>query len=48
MTIQNDTFNPGDVFVIEPNEVADPEFLEDCELIVVKVPFARNDKYEVI
>jgi quercetin dioxygenase-like cupin family protein len=48
MTIQNETFNPGDVFVIEPNEIADPTFLEDCELIVVKTPFVRNDKYEVI
>ena len=47
MTIQNETFNPGDVFVIEPNEVADPDFLEDCELIVVKSPFVRNDKYEI-
>jgi len=48
MTIQDTEFNAGDVFVIEPNEIADPEFLEDCELIVVKVPFARNDKYEVV
>lgn len=47
MTLQDTEFNAGDVFVIEPNEIADPEFLEDCELIVVKVPFVKNDKYEV-
>lgn len=47
MTIQDTTFNKGDVFVIAPNEVADPEFLEDCELIVIKTPFVRNDKFEV-
>lgn len=48
MTIQGETFNPGDVFIISPEEIADPDFLEDCELIVIKVPCASNDKYEVI
>ncbi len=48
MTIQNIEFNAGDVFVIEPNEIANPEFIEDCELIVVKIPSVPNDKYEVV
>lgn len=46
MTIINQTLKAGDVFIIERNDIADPEFLEDCELIVIKVPCAPNDKYE--
>ena len=48
MTIKSEIFNSGDVFIIYPNEIADPNFLEDCELIVVKMPSIINDKYEVI
>lgn len=47
MTIAGQEFVPGDVFVIHPGEVADPLFLEDCELIVVKVPSVPGDKYTV-
>jgi quercetin dioxygenase-like cupin family protein len=47
MTIQDKDLKSGDVFVIEPNEIADPEFLEDCELVVVKVPSIIGDKYDV-
>lgn len=47
MTIQNNIFNTGDVFIIEPNEIANPEFIEDCELIVIKTPSVPNDKFEV-
>lgn len=45
--IQGQVFEAGDIFVMEPGEVADPQFLEDCELIVVKVPSVMNDKYLV-
>ena len=38
----------GDVFVIEPGEVAEPEFLEDCQLVCVKTPSLPGDKYEVL
>ena len=37
----------GDIWIQEPNEIADPEFLEDCELIAVKIPSVMGDKYEV-
>lgn len=43
MNIQGITFEAGDVFILEPYDVADPDFLEDCELIVVKVPFVKDD-----
>ena len=44
----NDTiFSSGDIFLIEPNEISDPIFLEDSEVIIVKVPSNTNDKYNV-
>ena len=46
MIIQGVTLKPGDVFVIDPLEVADPVFLEDCHIIVVKTPSVPGDKYE--
>jgi len=47
MTVCGQDISPGDVFVIEPNEVADPVFHEDCALICVKAPSIPGDKYEV-
>jgi quercetin dioxygenase-like cupin family protein len=35
----------GDIFVVDPGEVIAPEFLSDCELVVVKVPSLPGDKY---
>lgn len=32
------------IFVVEKDEVVYPEFLEDCEIIVVKVPSIPSDK----
>jgi quercetin dioxygenase-like cupin family protein len=37
----------GDVFIIEPGEISRSEFLEDCHIIVVKIPSVIGDKYEV-
>ena len=47
MTIQNRILKKGDIFLIEKNEIADPIFHEDCELIVVKTPSIPGDKYVV-
>lgn len=47
MRIQETELNTGDIFTIYPFEVADPEFLEDCELIVVKTPSVKGDKFVV-
>jgi quercetin dioxygenase-like cupin family protein len=38
---------PGQIFAFEPNEVASCEFVEDCELVVVKSVSVLNDKYEI-
>ena len=44
MIIQNNVLNSGDIFVIYPNEIADPLFLEDCYLCVIKTPSIIGDK----
>lgn len=38
-------FKTGDVFILEKNEVVYPLFQEDCDLVVVKIPSAANDKF---
>lgn len=48
MIIQGQEINKHDVFVFEPNEVADPEFLEDCVVVCIKTPSLPGDKYEVL
>lgn len=47
MIIKNELLLPGNIFVIEKNEIADPEFLEDCTIVCVKTPSVPGDKYEV-
>jgi quercetin dioxygenase-like cupin family protein len=37
---------PGQIFIFEPYEIAECEFLEDTQILVVKVPSAKGDKYE--
>ena len=37
----------GDMWIYEPNEVSDVEFLDDSELIIVRWPSIPSDKYEV-
>ena len=46
MILQGRELNAGDIFVIEPYEIADPQFLEDCQVICVKTPSVPGDKYE--
>ena len=44
MTLQNTTLKSGDVFIINPYEIADPVFIEDCKILIVKTPSIKNDK----
>ena len=48
MRIQNTLIFPGDIFVLNAFEIADPEFLEDCELIVVKTSSVIGDKHAIV
>jgi len=47
MTIQGKLLSSGDIFILKPYEIADPEFLIDTEIICVKTP-SLNDKISVI
>lgn len=47
MVIQGTTLVEGDIFTLEPYEIADPEFLEDTEIVCVKTP-SVNDKVSVL
>jgi len=48
MTVQGTQINPGDIFIFEPMEIADPVFHEDCKVLCVKVPSVKGDKHEPI
>lgn len=48
MNICGELINTGELFVLEPNEIADPEFLEDCIVLCVKQPSVPGDKHEVL
>lgn len=45
MKIQDIVLNEGDVFVLYPYEVADPEFLDDCTVLIIKTPSVPGDKF---
>lgn len=47
MILQGKELNEGDIFILEPYEIADPEFLIDTEIICVKTP-SINDKINVL
>lgn len=44
MIIQNVELSGGTIFTLYPFEIANPVFLEDCEIICVKLPGVRGDK----
>ena len=45
--VNDEIFSKGDIFIIEPNEIVDPLFLEDTQYVVVKTISDINDKYIV-
>lgn len=47
MIINEQEFNDGDIFILEPYEVSEPTFLTDVELVVVRTPSIKGDKYVV-
>jgi quercetin dioxygenase-like cupin family protein len=47
MSIDGKELVAGDIFIIEPDEVADPEFFEDCCVAVIKIPSVANDKWVI-
>ena len=47
MIIQGKKLTSGDIFVMKPYEIADPKFIEDCEIVCVKMPGITGDKIVV-
>lgn len=47
MKMHDKILQEGDVFILYPYEIADPEFITDCEVVCVKVPGITNDKVVV-
>ena len=47
MMINGKLLSSGNIFLIEKNEIAEPDFLEDCTIVCVKTPSVPGDKYEV-
>lgn len=44
MIIQGRVLSTGDIFILEPMELADPIFIEDCQIVCIKLPNFTNDK----
>jgi len=47
MIICGQKLKKGDVFVIKKNEIAEPQFLTNCEIVCFKSGSYKNDKYIV-
>lgn len=47
MKLNGVEISEGELFVIEPYEVATPDFLEDCYIVCIKSPGLPKDKYIV-
>lgn len=46
MIIQGKLLGPGDIFILKPYEVTNPEFLTACGIVCVKFP-SKNDKVTI-
>ncbi len=47
MILRGTSLKEGDIFILHPEEIADPEFLTDCEIVCVKTSSIKGDKYIV-
>jgi len=44
MIIQGKRLTAGDIFIIYPYEISDPDFITDCEVMIVRYPSIPTDK----
>jgi hypothetical protein len=44
MILQGKKLMSGDIFILYPYEIANPTFIEDCEIVCIKTPGITNDK----
>jgi quercetin dioxygenase-like cupin family protein len=47
LRINGQIVGPGDIFVLEPYEISQVEYLTDVKLVVVRNISNPNDKYEI-
>jgi dTDP-glucose pyrophosphorylase len=47
MKLNHKIINKGDIFIFDKGEIACPIFLEECDILCVKVPSSIGDKYEI-
>jgi hypothetical protein len=47
MVIQGKYLVSGDIFIIYPYEISDPEFITDCSIVIVKTISNKIDKYKL-
>ncbi len=47
LKVNGKLMSAGDMWIYEPNEISNVEFLEDSDLIVVRWPSIPSDKYIV-
>jgi len=45
MKMQDKILNSGDIFIVHPYEISDPQFITDCEVVVIRHPSKPKDKY---
>jgi len=46
MQMQGQTLTGPVIFLLERQEIADPEFVTDCKVFVIKAPSVPGDKVE--
>ena len=45
LLINDQLFQDGEIFIVNPGEVVVPKFLKKCEIVIVKIPSVPGDKY---
>ena len=47
MLVNGQLFEPGDIFILEPGDIGQVEYLEDTGTVAIKFPSIPDDKYYV-
>jgi hypothetical protein len=45
MLVNGEIFLPGDICMLEPNDISQIEYLEDTETVAIKFPSVPSDKH---
>jgi hypothetical protein len=47
MLVNGQLFEHGDIFILEPGDIGQVEYLDDCATVAIKFPSIPDDKYYV-